>query len=74
MASMRTGRKKTPKATRATPKSKRVIVCASLPESLCDRLDAFGEREHARVGLIPKRGTLAAMLIAKGLDAVEAGT
>ncbi len=64
MAGMRTGRKK-------PTKTKRVIVCASLPAALADRLDAFGEREQARVGLVPKRGTLATMLITMGLDAAE---
>jgi hypothetical protein len=51
----------------------RVIISISLPIEVVERLDAFGQREEARIGVDPsRRGTLGAMLIRKGLDAVEA--
>lgn len=57
---------------RPPPKRSRVVVCASLTADVAERLDAFGARECERVGLEPRRGTLAAMLIRKGLEVVEA--
>lgn len=53
------------------PDADRVVVCASLPSEDAARLDAFGTREKARSGLIPRRGTLATMLIRRGLEVVE---
>lgn len=68
---MRNRRKGEAPAT-APKHAARVIVCASLQATDADRLDAFGARMHESVGLEPRRGTLATMLIRKGLDAVEA--
>lgn len=60
------------KAAKKEPKPKRKVVCASLPRDDYDRLVAFGVREEARSGLVPVDGTLAVMLIRRGLDVVEA--
>ncbi len=59
--------KEAPKTSRATK-----VVGASLEPGDLARLDAFGERMRTENGLRPKRGTLAAMLVRRGLDVVEA--
>ena len=59
-------------AKAAKKEAGRKVVCASLPVADYLRLLAFGARESARSGLVPANGTLAVMLIRKGLDAVEA--
>lgn len=52
--------------------TKRVIVYVSLLATDAARLDAFGEKEVAKTGAPPKRGTFAAQLIRLGLAAAEA--
>jgi hypothetical protein len=76
MASMRTGRKKTTKAKRTTEAERDPdrVICVSLPDDLLVRFKVERARIAERDGIEPKRGTLGALLIAKGLDAVESGS
>ena len=57
---------------KAGPPRRTKVVGASLEPGEVRRLDAFGERLRSEQGLRLRRGPLAAMLIRKGLDAVEA--
>lgn len=68
MAKSKMNRRKTASATDPG----RVPVGASLTVADVTRLDAYGERMSREQGLEAKRGTLALMLIRKGLDAAEA--